>query len=68
MADLKEETIEGIYDAMDSLHTAWVRYTTATDMIGQADWLITLSNRMSDLASWHPDYDIKTGLIGEWND
>lgn len=52
------------FDAIASAYWAWERLRDARSITEQADAVIDLSNAMSDLASWHPEYDIETGLIG----
>ena len=39
------------------------RYTEATTLLEQAHYLTELSNSVSDLVSYHPNYNINTGEI-----
>lgn len=59
----KREPLAGCLDAMTSVLHAWDQYTSTTDAISRATWLITLNNHMSDLRSFHPDWDFETDTM-----
>lgn len=54
---------EGIVEAADTVEWRWSRYERASGVVDQADALVELSNAMSDLASWLPNYDPETGEV-----
>lgn len=56
----------GAGDLMDALGNAAVCFENLADartLLSQADAMVDLSNAMSDLASYHPSYDIKQGRV-----
>lgn len=59
------ERLDGVLAAVAEADYRWKLYTEATNELSRADALIELSNAMSDLRSWLPDFDIETGTV-EW--
>ena len=57
--------IDGVQNAIYAVHVDWHNFTHSTDPLEQARWLIELSNRMSDLITWHEGFDYETGEIHE---
>lgn len=55
----------GGYDALASAVWAWEAFNEAKTPLLQAHYLIEVANAMSDLASWHPNYNSETGEIDE---
>jgi len=50
-------------DAIASVVWAWERFDDARSEAGRASALLELSNAISDLESWHVDYDYERGRI-----
>lgn len=49
------------HDALYEAAYDWWRWQQANDPLSAADRLVKFSNSMSDLLSWHPEYDTGTG-------
>lgn len=62
-AELAMETLKGLFDALEVAHDEFHAYIDATTPAMQAGALIKLCNKMSDLATWHPEYDLESGRI-----
>jgi hypothetical protein len=54
---------EGAADALASAWWAWERLHDARTLGEQASAVEALFNAMSDLVSWHPDYDYEKGTL-----
>lgn len=50
-------------DAIDEVLYRWERYFAAKTHMDACHALVELNNAMSDLASWHPDYDSDLGEV-----
>lgn len=50
-------------DAIAAAVWAWEAFTEAKTPALQAHYLIETMNAMSDLASWHPGFNLDTGEI-----
>lgn len=59
----QEERLEAIHECIDTVEWAWQNYLEAKTLPAQGHWLDVLANGMSDLVSWHPEYDIERGCI-----
>lgn len=55
----------GSSDAIEHLAWAWEAYAAASTPVLQASRLAELANAVHDVVSWHPEFNIETGLIGE---
>ncbi len=60
-----EERLSHIYEVL--AHAVWdfAAFEAATTLPEQASRYNSLANSMSDLATWHPDYNPNTGEIDE---
>lgn len=54
---------EWVADAIAEVWAAHRYFSEATTPLGQAHYLIELSNRVSDLATYHPKWNYETGEI-----
>ena len=54
---------DGAMDAIAAVALAWNRLSSAKTIIEQATAVEDMHNAMSDLSSWHPNYDVRTGFI-----
>lgn len=57
------ETLSHVFEAMAEVEADWIRFRDAKTMGAEMHAFISLSNSISDLATWHPDYNIETGEI-----
>ncbi len=61
---LVPEGFEG-WNAIEQVVAAWDSYINASNPILAAYYLIAVDEAVGDLATYHPDYNLNTGLIGE---
>lgn len=54
---MAEKTLEAAADAIADVVHRFNHLAEATTPLGEAQALVALQNAVSDLASWHPDYD-----------
>jgi hypothetical protein len=57
------DTLPGSLDALTEVLYSWDRYTSADNPLSQAKWLIHLQDNLSDLRSFHPDWEWETGTM-----
>ena len=50
-------------DALEEVQYHFQCYVTTKDELNKAYHLIELSNRMGDLSTYHPGYDLDTGTL-----
>lgn len=48
--------VEGAAEALDHLHYRYTRWVEANGPLTRADALVALNNAVSDMISWHPEY------------
>lgn len=53
----------GVFDAVRTADAAYWRLASASSLYGAAVALEELADAMSDLISWHPEYDPERGEI-----
>lgn len=53
----------GCLDALTEVIYQWQRFTLATDQLSSAMALVELNNAMSDLKSFHPDWNIENDTM-----
>lgn len=63
MCTSEKQTLEWFTDAADTVEWRWRQYENARTALEQADALINLSNAMSDMASYLPNYNPETGEV-----
>lgn len=57
------EALEPAQDAIAAAYWAWERLRDATTLPAQAEAVNALGNAMSDLATWHEDWDGDRGIL-----
>lgn len=60
---MDEQRAAWIMEAIEEVDYAFDNYVESCTLTSQAHYLIELSNRMSDLRSWHPRFDGEQGRI-----
>lgn len=58
-SDEQPKMSEGAAEALDHLHYRYTRYVEATTPLAQGEALVEVHNAMSDMASWHPDFQFE---------
>jgi hypothetical protein len=58
-SDEQPKMSEGAAECLDHLHYRYTRFVEATTPLAQADALVEVNNAMSDMISWHPDYQFE---------
>ena len=61
---LDQERTARLMDALEEVHHQWQTYREATDPVTQAHRLTQVDAAISDLATYHPSYDLDTGTLG----
>lgn len=55
--------VEVAFDALDELEYRWQQYVEAKTVGSQAGAFVELSNAMSDVISYHPNWDYERGEV-----
>jgi hypothetical protein len=56
-------TLKDAAEAIETVAAAWDRMSNARSPLDQAQGMVDMSNAMSDLRTWHPEYDYKTHTL-----
>lgn len=59
----RQMTLDDAAEAIEEVVYRFQSYTAPGDLTNQAHHLVQLSNAVGDLASYHPDYDERTGTL-----
>lgn len=59
----QRDDLAGLYEAIESVWYQMYRWDRSTSALNQADAIISLSNAIGDLKTWHPRYNYETGEI-----
>lgn len=59
---------EWLYDALERAHAVFNEYLEAPTIYQQGNALVELCNAMSDLATYHPRFNNRTGEIDSIED
>lgn len=60
---MDEQKLKWVWENIAEVEYAFDNYKSARTLPEQAHWLTELSNRVSDLVSYHPRYDGDQGRI-----
>lgn len=60
---MNDEKQKWMMEAAEEAWYAWYRYAHASTPIEAADYLVDLSNKMFDLATYSPRFDERTGQL-----
>lgn len=60
---INDQPVRDTDDAVREVAWAWEQFKLATGPIDYTNAVIRLSNAISDLQTWHPDYDNNMGEI-----
>lgn len=58
---MSEVNVEWVLDSVEEAWYAWERLVNAKGALEQASAMMSLADKMSDLATYHPKYDSRTG-------
>lgn len=59
----QRDDLAGLYSAIETVWYYMYRWDTSTSALNQADAIVSLSNAIGDLITWHPLYNYETGKI-----
>lgn len=65
--DERRKMSDDAAEVLDTLHWRYTRFAEATTPVTQAHALVGLHDAMSDMISWHPDYEFEhEGAFMPW--